>query len=120
MDKEVQVAPVSVVFQTPPPTAPAYHVFPSFSTLINKIAIGGIVLGVTMILLSFLILNGFKNEIKNNVYSFSGHYNLSKYSGGLSYKDNPINVHKGLNSILDQFDYVNHSQPYVLSPVLLK
>ena len=97
-----------------------YNTSSSFSTLINKIAIGGIALGVTIILLSFLILIGFKNEIKNNVYSFSGHYNLSKYSGGLSYKDNPINLYEGLNPVLDQITYVKHAQPYILSPVLLK
>ena len=96
-----------------------YNTSSSFSTLINKIAIGGIALGVTIILLSFLILIGFKNEIKNNVYSFSGHYNLSKYSG-LSYKDNPINLYEGLSPVLDQITYVKHAQPYILSPVLLK
>lgn len=97
-----------------------YNSSSSFSTLINKIAIGGIALGVSIILLSFLILIGFKNEIKNNVYSFSGHYNLSKYSGGLSYKDNPINLYEGLNPVLDKITYVKHAQPYILSPVLLK
>jgi len=97
-----------------------YNSSSSFSTLINKIAIGGIALGVTIILLSFLILIGFKNEIEKNVYSFSGHYNLSKYSGGLSYKDNPINLYEGLNPVLNKLTYVKHSHPYILSPVLLK
>tara|TARA_B100000965_G_scaffold43125_4_gene31608 strand:- start:4685 stop:5908 length:1224 start_codon:yes stop_codon:yes gene_type:complete len=94
--------------------------FSSFSSLISKIAIGGIVLGVTIILLSFFILNGFKNEIKNNVYSFSGHFNISKYTGKFSYKDNPLNLNVGLSSHLEKLNYVKYFQPYILSPILIK
>tara|TARA_A100001011_G_scaffold24359_2_gene24217 strand:- start:1476 stop:2699 length:1224 start_codon:yes stop_codon:yes gene_type:complete len=94
--------------------------FSSFSSLISKIAIGGIVLGVTIILLSFFILNGFKNEIKNNVYSFSGHFNISKYTGKFSYKDNPLNLNVGVSSHLEKLNYVKYFQPYILSPILIK
>ena len=94
--------------------------FSSFSSLISKIAIGGIILGVTIILLSFFILNGFKNEIKNNVYSFSGHFNISKYTGKFSYKDNPLNLNVGLSSHLEKLNYVKYFQPYILSPILIK
>ena len=94
--------------------------FSSFSSLISKIAIGGIVLGVTIILLSFFILNGFKNEIKDNVYSFSGHFNISKYTGKFSYKDNPLDLNIGLSSQLEKLDYVKHFQSYILSPILIK
>jgi len=94
--------------------------FSSFSSLISKIAIGGIVLGVTIILLSFFILNGFKNEIKNNVYSFSGHFNISKYTGKFSYKENPLDLNIGLSSQLEKIDYVKHFQSYILSPILIK
>jgi len=94
--------------------------FSSFSSLISKIAIGGIVLGVTIILLSFFILNGFKNEIKNNVYSFSGHFNISKYTGKYSYKDNPLDLNVGLSSHLGELNYVKYFHPYILSPILIK
>ena len=94
--------------------------FSSFSSLISKIAIGGIVLGVTIILLSFFILNGFKNEIKDNVYSFSGHFNISKYTGKFSYKENPLDLNIGLSSQLEKIDYVKHFQSYILSPILIK
>lgn len=94
--------------------------FSSFSSFISRIAIGGIVLGVTIILLSFFILNGFKNEIKDNVYSFSGHFNISKYTGKFSYKDNPLNLNIGLSSQLEKIDYVKHFQSYILSPILIK
>tara|TARA_B100000131_G_scaffold323235_1_gene380773 strand:+ start:5003 stop:6226 length:1224 start_codon:yes stop_codon:yes gene_type:complete len=94
--------------------------FSSFSSFISRIAIGGIVLGVTIILLSFFILNGFKNEIKDNVYSFSGHFNISKYTGKFSYKDNPLDLNIGLSSQLEKIDYVKHFQSYILSPILIK
>ena len=94
--------------------------FSSFSLFISRIAIGGIVLGVTIILLSFFILNGFKNEIKDNVYSFSGHFNISKYTGKFSYKENPLDLNIGLSSQLEKIDYVKHFQSYILSPILIK
>ena len=94
--------------------------FSSFSLFISRIAIGGIVLGVTIILLSFFILNGFKNEIKDNVYSFSGHFNISKYTGKFSYKDNPLDLNIGLSAQLEKIDYVKHFQSYILSPILIK
>ena len=94
--------------------------FSSFSSFISRIAIGGIVLGVTIILLSFFILNGFKNEIKDNVYSFSGHFNISKYTGKFSYKENPLDLNIGLSSQLEKIDYVKHFQSYILSPILIK
>ena len=94
--------------------------FSSFSLFISRIAIGGIVLGVTIILLSYFILNGFKNEIKDNVYSFSGHFNISKYTGKFSYKDNPLDLNIGLSSQLEKLDYVKHFQSYILSPILIK
>ena len=94
--------------------------FSNFSSLISKIAIGGIVLGVTIILLSFFILSGFKNEIKDNVYSFSGHFNISKYTGKFGYKDNPLDLNIGLSSQLEKLDYVKHFHSYILSPILIK
>ena len=94
--------------------------FSRFSSFISRIAIGGIVLGVTIILLSFFILNGFKNEIKDNVYSFSGHFNISKYTGKFSYKENPLDLNIGLSSQLEKIDYVKHFQSYILSPILIK
>ena len=94
--------------------------FSSFSLFISRIAIGGIVLGVTIILLSYFILNGFKNEIKDNVYSFSGHFNISKYTGKFSYKDNPLDLNIGLSAQLEKIDYVKHFQSYILSPILIK
>jgi len=94
--------------------------FSSFSSLISKIAIGGIVLGVTIILLSFFILNGFKREIKDNLYSFSGHFNISKYTGKFGYKDNPLDTSIGLSSHLEKLNYVKNFQSYILSPILIK
>ncbi len=75
---------------------------------------------MTIILLSFFILNGFKNEIKNNVYSFSGHFNISKYTGKYSYKDNPLDLNVGLSSHLGELNYVKYFHPYILSPILIK
>ena len=56
------------------------------SSLIKKIALISISLGLFSVIVSSFILDGFKNEIKNKIYSFSGHYDISSYSNGLSFK----------------------------------
>ena len=47
-----------------------------FSSIIKKIASITIAIGLSSIILSVFILEGFKKEIKKKVYNFSGHYIL--------------------------------------------
>ncbi len=63
----------------------------SFSHVIRRVALLSVSFGLFSILISSFILSGFKEEIKKKIYDFSGHYNISNYSNGLSFKNSPIN-----------------------------
>ena len=67
-----------------------------FSLLIKRIALVSISIGLFSVIISSFVLDGFKKEIKNKIYSFSGHYNVSSYSNGLSFKYSPLNLEVGI------------------------
>ena len=66
-----------------------------FSKLLKKISLLSISIGLFSVLISSFILFGFKKEIKNKIYDFSGHYNISSYSNGINFKNSPIDLDEG-------------------------
>ncbi len=52
----------------------------SFSAIIYKIAITSVAAGLGIMIISFLILGGFKTNIKEKNFSFSGHINITKWN----------------------------------------
>ena len=91
-----------------------------FSSLIKKIALVSISLGLFSVVISSFILDGFKNEIKNKVYSFSGHYDISSYSNGLSFKNSPLNLNDGINQKYKELDIIESVHPYILNSALFQ
>ncbi len=51
-----------------------------FLSLISIITIGGIVLGVTVLIMAISILNGFENNISENIIKFNAHLNINGFS----------------------------------------
>ncbi len=90
------------------------------SLLIKKIALISISIGVFFVLISSFILNGFKDEIKKKLFSFSGHYDLSSYSNGLSFKNSPLDLTKGLFINYINIEEIESIQPYVLNSALIQ
>ncbi len=90
------------------------------SSLIKKIALISISLGLFSVIISSFILDGFKNEIKNKIYSFSGHYDISSYSNGLSFKNSPLDLKDGFYVSYKELDIVNSIHPYILNSALFQ
>lgn len=90
------------------------------SLLIKKIALISISLGLFSVIISSFILDGFKNEIKNKIYSFSGHYDISSYSNGLSFKNSPLNLNDGVNLNYKKLDIIESAHPYILNSALFQ
>ena len=91
-----------------------------FSSLIKKIALISISLGLFSVIISSFILDGFKNEIKNKIYSFSGHYDISSYSNGLSFKNSPLNLNDGVNLNYKELEIIESIHPYILNSALFQ
>ena len=72
----------------------------SYTRPILLIAIFSIALSISIMLLSVMILNGFKIDITNKISGFSGHINITSFSDNNSFESEPIFVSDELfNSI---------------------
>lgn len=71
-------------------------------------------------MLSFMILLGFQNRIKDKIYSFSGHLIINRYILSSSYEDQAMELSDSLATQLDQLDGITHWQPYAFRAGLLK
>ena len=92
----------------------------SFSSIINKIAIASIAVGLAVMMISFLILDGFRREVKDKIYSFSGHIQVTKYSLDNSMQEEPISVNNPLYQQPERFGFVDHVQVFSHKAGLLK
>ena len=90
------------------------------STLIKKISFITISLGISAVIISSFILTGFKNAISNKVYNFSGHYTVSSYANGLSFKNSPIDLNKGVYKESKTLSEIGSVHPFILSSALIQ
>ena len=84
----------------------------SFSATINKIAVASIALGLATMLVSFLILGGFRQVITNKIFTFSGHIQVTKYSLDNSLQEEPISINNPLIQNPEQYDFIEHVQVF--------
>ncbi len=66
----------------------------AFSRPINVIAIIGIALGLTVMILAVSILTGFKQQIRDKVAGFGAHIQVVNYDANLSYETVPVKSHQ--------------------------
>ena len=64
----------------------------TFSKLIVRIAILGIMLGLAVMILAVAIVKGFKSEIREKVRGFSGDIQIAKLDLNTSYENNPFSI----------------------------
>lgn len=62
----------------------------TFSSTIQKVAVFSVGIGLAVMIIAFAIMMGFKNTIKNKIYNFSGHIQITKYVTSNSYNENPL------------------------------
>ncbi|QXV67296.1 ABC transporter permease [Mucilaginibacter sp. 21P] len=92
----------------------------TFSKLIVRIAIIGIMLGLGVMILSIAIIRGFKQEIREKVRGFAGDMQVVKTDNNVSYErsafvDSAVYV-KGIKSV----DLVSDVHPYATKPGIIK
>ncbi|AHM59574.1 hypothetical protein D770_06555 [Flammeovirgaceae bacterium 311] len=92
----------------------------SFSSLIHKIAVASIALGLAVMIVSFLILKGFQQTITDKVVSFGGHLQVTRYTFGNMYAENPISNKLDFYQNPEKFPYLEHVQQFAYKPGLLK
>ena len=67
-----------------------------------------------------MVLYGFKTEIKDKIYSFSGHLIIDKYTLSTSFEETSILLSDTLIDQLDSYELTERYQPYAMKAGLLK
>jgi lipoprotein-releasing system permease protein len=92
----------------------------SFSSLVSRVAVITIMLGVATMVVSFSILEGFKKNIKEKIFSFGAHVQVTKYEIDQSFEDSPITLDSLFLKQLNLNPEIAHVQVYLHKPGLLK
>lgn len=91
----------------------------SFSSIIHKVAIASVALGIAIMVVSFQVLGGFQNNIKDKIFSFSGHIQIKKYSSVNTYEEEPIIMSEERMTLLKEDSHVRHIQEFAHMPGLI-
>ncbi|GAB3204450.1 lipoprotein-releasing system permease protein [Pontibacter aydingkolensis] len=89
----------------------------TFTTSVTKIAIISIAAGIAIMIVSFAILEGFRNEIRDKIFSFGSHLQVSKYDTNNSYEGAPISKNIGLT---DSIPGIKKIQPFARKTAIIK
>lgn len=91
-----------------------------FSGSIYKIAISSIAIGLAIMSVALLILGGFQKTIKDKVYSFAGHMQVTKYTLSNSFDESPISTETDFFQNHQDLDFIKHVQGVAYKAGLLK
>lgn len=70
-------------------------------------------------IVSFAILQGFRNEIQRKIFSFGAHLQISKYDTNNSFEGKPISTNTVVKS-LKGIPEIQHYQPYAFKTAIIK
>lgn len=84
------------------------------------IATLGIILGVTVMILSLSIGTGFKREIRNKIVGFGSHIQIINYDYNSSFETNPISKDSIFVEEIYEFEGIKHIQEFATKPGLIK
>jgi lipoprotein-releasing system permease protein len=70
-------------------------------------------------IVSFAILEGFRNEIQDKIFSFGAHLQISKFDNNNSFEGLPISTNTGLNTG-NQIPEIKHMQPFARKTAIVK
>lgn len=90
------------------------------ASAIYSIAIATLSIGLAASIVSFLIMEGFENTVKNKVYSFSANILITKLTLSNSIEEQPIDINIPLFRNPDGFSNVRHVQAFSHKTGLVK
>jgi lipoprotein-releasing system permease protein len=85
-----------------------------------RIAIIGIMLGLSVMILSIAIIKGFKQEIVEKVRGFAGDITILKYDLNNSYENSPIQPDKAFLQRVKTNPYIAHITPFATKAGIIK
>ncbi|RYZ99983.1 MAG: ABC transporter permease [Sphingobacteriaceae bacterium] len=92
----------------------------TFSKLIVRIAVVGIMLGLGVMILSLAIVRGFKHEIREKIRGFSGDIQVVKFDLNNSYENSPFITDDEFVARAKKGKLVTHVVPFAIKPGIIK
>ncbi|MFC5271928.1 ABC transporter permease [Adhaeribacter terreus] len=71
-------------------------------------------------IVSFAILEGFRNQIQDKIFSFGAHLQITKYDTNNSLEGLPISINTGLSPHKNQVSEIAHMQPFARKTAIVK
>ncbi len=92
----------------------------TFSSIVSRIAVASIALGLATILVAFAILAGFQNQVQARLFSFSGHMRITKHSLNNSYEEAPLSTNTRLYQSPEKVSQIKYIYQYAQKAGILK
>ncbi|QIP16881.1 ABC transporter permease [Spirosoma aureum] len=92
----------------------------SFSATVTRVGIISIALGLSILIVAFAVLFGFKNTIQQKIFLFGAHLQASKFTNNSSYQETPIALNTKLYRDSTRIPGVQHIQAVALKAGILK
>ncbi len=90
------------------------------SQKIIRIALVGIALGLTVMIVSVAVITGFKSEIRNKVIGFGSHIQVVNFDSSNSYETRPVSRQQPFIENLQALKGVNNVQVFATKPGMIK
>ncbi len=85
-----------------------------------RVALGGIIIGVMVMIVAISIVVGFKQEISNKVAGFGSHIQVVNFENNSTYELKPIRVSDSLLHTLRQIPNVSYVSTFASKPGIIK
>ena len=92
----------------------------TFSSTIHKIAIGSVAVGLFIMLISIMIMVGFRQTIRDKVSAFNGDLQITKYTMSSTYEELPVSRNMDFFKEVVKLPYINHIQGVAHKVALIK
>ncbi len=92
----------------------------TFSSMIHKIAMISIAVGLAIMIISFIIMRGFQDTITRKISGFGGHLQITKYTISSTYEELPISKEDSIYRVLKGVDFIQHIQGVAHKVALLQ
>ncbi len=91
-----------------------------FSATIHTIAVASVAIGLAASIISFLIMEGFRDTVVGKIYGFSGHLLVTRLSLNNSVEEPPFDITQQLRGVLQGMSNIRHYQEYAHQAGLIK
>jgi lipoprotein-releasing system permease protein len=92
----------------------------TFSATVARIGVASIALGLTVMIVAFGVLFGFKDNIRQKLFSLSSHVRVKKFSLNESYEESPLSIQTKLYKNYTNYPEIAHLQGVAAKAGILK